>query len=127
MLDDLSESEGWAVVYRVAGVPREIFAVSFTRAHAETAARRIQDQIESWTRDRIAIALFTIAPWGILVAIVAGIGRPNGPRSSVRRRRKRGAERRTLRDLLAGHGGVLQRPQIRFIAAPVIAALVEPC
>jgi hypothetical protein len=47
MLDGLSESEGWAVVYRVAGMPRKVIAVYFTRAHAEAAAEQIQEQIDS--------------------------------------------------------------------------------
>ena len=48
MLDAHSESDGWAVVYRVAGMPRTIVGVYLTRAHAEAAAERIQKQVGSY-------------------------------------------------------------------------------
>ncbi|HWY16133.1 MAG TPA: hypothetical protein VNX86_13430 [Rhizomicrobium sp.] len=48
MLDAHSESDGWAVVYRVAGMPRTIVGVYITRAHAEAAAERIQKQVGSY-------------------------------------------------------------------------------
>jgi hypothetical protein len=46
MLDACSASEGWAVVYRVAGISRRIVAVYLTRAHAEAAADQIRKQID---------------------------------------------------------------------------------
>ena len=39
-----SESDGWAVVYRKAGMPRKIIAVYLTRAQAEAAAERLTEE-----------------------------------------------------------------------------------
>jgi hypothetical protein len=47
MLDASSESQGWAVVRHVAGTQRRIVAAYLTRAHAEAAVARMQEQFDS--------------------------------------------------------------------------------